>query len=52
MSDTTKPPALALLSGDKTDDVDALAKLFERITGRKPTEKELSDAREQMGTKS
>jgi hypothetical protein len=35
-----KKPRLALLSGKKTQDVDALAKLFKRLTGKDVTPKE------------
>lgn len=41
---TTKKPKLFLLSGKKSEDVEALAKLYEALTGRKPTQQELEEA--------
>ena len=40
---------LVLLSKKNAEDVAALARLFEKLTGRKPTQAELEDARRQLG---
>lgn len=41
-------PELHLMKGDAAQDVDQLAKFFEKLTGRKPTPEELEEAREMV----
>ena len=41
-------PRFTLLSGSKAGDVNMLAKLFEVLTGRKPTRQEISDAEKKL----
>jgi hypothetical protein len=41
-------PRLTLLHGKKAMDADALAKLFEKLTGRSPTPQELVDAKRML----
>jgi hypothetical protein len=38
MSDKRRPPRLALLPGDKVGDVDAMARMYEALTGKKVDE--------------
>lgn len=46
----TKKVQLTVLSGKKTQDVNALAKLFKRLTGRDPTPEELARAEKRRST--
>ena len=41
-------PKLTLLSRKSAFDVEALVKLFEKLTGRKPTQAEIEAAREEL----
>lgn len=43
-----KKARLTLLHGKKAMDVDALAKLFEKMTGRSPTPQELVNAKKKL----
>ncbi len=45
-----KKVRLTLLSGKRTQDVNALAKLFKRLTGRDPTPEELSKAKKTLSS--
>ena len=45
----SEKPELTLLPGKYAMDAELLAKLFEKLTGRKPTEAELADARKRLG---
>jgi hypothetical protein len=40
-----KPPSLTLMKGKSALDPAALAKMYERLTGRKPTEQQIADAK-------
>ena len=45
-----KKPRVTMLRGSKTKDVEALARLFEKMTGRKPTAQELKDAKKRLSS--
>jgi len=41
----TKKPCLSVLPGANADDIQALAALYEAVTGQEPTRQELEEAR-------
>ena len=41
-------PTFSLLSGEKTGDAEELLKLFEKVTGRSPTPREIADAKKSL----
>ena len=41
-------PALSLLSGAQSFDLDSLVALFKQVAGRDPTPEELEDARQEL----